>query len=186
MNSQLLQEVACPNCQYPIDIREHGRHVTCEACNSRFILQGHLCPYCSSYHKEEASFCRECGAALMRSCGRCGTSNWAGDEYCVKCGEALDIMDLLTRFQHNSRLELLEKRQEEIRRIREIEEEATRRRAEELEAIEEERLLELRRRKEKQQTRERKLLLLAGGVVVAFIILMLLYSAVASVVLLLQ
>ncbi len=182
MNSQLLQEVACPNCQYPIDIREHGRHIRCEACNSHFILQGHLCPYCSSYHKEEALFCRECGAALVRTCGRCATSNWAGDEYCVKCGEALDILDLLTRFQHNSRLELLEKRHEEIRRIRQIEEEATRRRVEELNAIEEARLAELKARAGQKRARERNLLLFVGSILVAWVLLMFIFAVVTYVV----
>lgn len=182
MNSQLLQEVACPNCQYPIDIREHGRHVTCEACNSHFVLQGHLCPYCSSYHKEEALFCRECGAALVRSCGRCATANWAGDEYCAKCGEALDIMDLLTRFQHNSRMELLEKRQEEIRRIRQIEDEATRRRVEELNAIEEARLAELQLHAEQKRAQERKLMLFTAAIIITFVVLVLLTAVVTYVV----
>ena len=38
MNNEFLTEIACPNCLAPIDVRQHGQHVTCDACSSQFLL----------------------------------------------------------------------------------------------------------------------------------------------------
>ncbi|MBX3061288.1 MAG: zinc ribbon domain-containing protein, partial [Anaerolineae bacterium] len=91
----MFTEIACPNCLHPIDIRQHGRHVTCDACQSQFVLDGHICPRCNAYHAQEQGFCGECGTPLTRVCQKCRTSNWAGDEYCKQCGAAMDILELL-------------------------------------------------------------------------------------------
>lgn len=95
MSNEIIIQMACPNCLSPIDVREHGRHVVCESCNSQFILQGHLCPSCKTFSRERRGFCGSCGTALERTCRKCETANWAGDEYCVQCGNALDLLDYL-------------------------------------------------------------------------------------------
>lgn len=95
MSDEIIIQMACPNCLSPIDVREHGRHVVCEACNSQFILQGHLCPSCKTFSRERRGFCGSCGTALERICRKCETANWAGDEYCIQCGNALDLLDYL-------------------------------------------------------------------------------------------
>ncbi|HSM57704.1 MAG TPA: zinc ribbon domain-containing protein [Candidatus Sulfomarinibacteraceae bacterium] len=178
MTNELLQQVACPNCQNPIDVREHGRHVTCDACRSRFILNGRLCPYCSTYQAEDELFCRNCGNALTRVCRNCNTSNWAGDEYCAKCGQPMDIFDLLVHHHTNARRELLEKRWEQIRQIRTEEALAAEKRAARFQKLEEQRQAELKMRLAQQQREEKRLLLLALAAIAFFVLMMIVYTAI--------
>lgn len=170
MSGDLLYEVVCPNCQNPIDLRQHGEHVRCDACGSQFLLNGHLCPECQSYHSTEAPFCAKCGAALTRVCRRCRTSNWAGDEYCVECGASLDIFDLLALQHRNVRQDMLEENWQQIRDLRELEEAAARQRSDALQAIENDRQEYLRQRLANQQRQERRLLVLAGIAVALFLL----------------
>ena len=93
----VLTEVSCPNCLAPIEIYDQsGNMVSCGACRSQFILEGHLCPKCQTYHKSEAHNCGQCGTALKRTCGKCQLSNWAGDEFCKVCGVAMDLFEVMT------------------------------------------------------------------------------------------
>ena len=169
MTNEILQEIACPNCLNAIDVREHGRYVVCDACNSQFILEGHICPGCTTYHKIETPFCRQCGEALTRKCQRCHTSNWAGDEYCNDCGAPLDIFELLhinTRHKTEHRLN------EQMRRSRQIkieEEEASKQRLAKMIAEEETRQADIRQRQQKHQAREHLLLLWFGVIVLFFL-----------------
>lgn len=179
MTEPILEEVACPNCQNPIDVREHGAHVVCDACGSRFILRGRLCPHCNTYHEEERDFCAQCGEPLTRVCRQCGTDNWAGDEYCAACGAALDIFDLLALQDEQVRHAFLEKRRQQIRQLREREEAASAGRREELEAIEAARQAEVNRRLAQQREQERRLLLIVFAGVAVFVVLLVVY-AVAS------
>lgn len=181
MNNEILQEVSCPNCQNPIDVRAHGVHITCDACSSHFILNGHMCPQCHSYHREEKSFCAHCGAALTRVCLRCKSSNWAGEEFCAHCGEPLDIFELLSLQQRDARQKMLEQRRHEIRHLRQEEELASNRRMEELQAIEAERQALLRQRLAVQRRQQRKLLMLAFGAVALFILVLFVYAFVSFV-----
>ncbi|MFW6042222.1 MAG: double zinc ribbon domain-containing protein [Chloroflexota bacterium] len=178
MTNELLQEVACPNCQNPIDVREHGRHITCDACLSRFILHGRLCPYCSTYHAEEELFCRDCGNALTRVCRNCSTSNWAGDEYCTQCGRPMDIFDLLVHHHTNARRELVEQRQEQIRQIRAEEALHAEKRAAQFQALEEQRQAELKTQLARQRREEKRLLLLAFSAIAFFVLMMIIYAAI--------
>lgn len=179
MTDPILEEIACPNCQNPIDVREHGAHVLCDACGSRFILRGRLCPHCNNYHDEELDFCTRCGEPLTRVCRHCGGSNWAGDEYCAMCGAALDIFDLLALQDEQTRHDFMEERRRQIRQMRASEEVASARRMEELVAIEEARQAELRRRLAQQRKQERRLLLTVFAGVAIFILLVALYAVVS-------
>jgi uncharacterized protein YbaR (Trm112 family) len=166
MPDNLLHEVACPNCRSPIDLAEHGQQIQCAACSSRFILQGHLCPRCSTYHSKEVPFCGHCGTPLTRTCAKCGTGNWAGEEYCQQCGEAMDIFDLLSRHAAQDRQRWQDERRETIRHIKAIEEKSSQQRMAEFQAIEAERQAALRQRKAAQHKRDQLLLSLAVALLV--------------------
>jgi hypothetical protein len=176
MTNELLHEVACPNCLNPIDIREHGRHVTCDACSSQFILRGHLCPNCSTYSEKEEPICGHCGSALTRICRKCRTSNWAGDEYCVQCGQAMDILDMIANQTAMNTADRLLNQRQQARQLKEIEELASNQRMEEMMAQEQIRLTEIHRRLAIQKKQERKLFILMGLGIFCFILVLILYG----------
>jgi len=175
MTNEFLVEIACPNCRHPIDVREHGRHVTCEACRSQFILQAHLCPQCNSYHQPDEAICGQCGAALSRICRKCQTSNWAGDEYCQNCGGAMDIFDILVHSQAGYTAERLSQQMRSARALKAQDEAASARRMAELQAVEAERVAALRRRQQERRAEERRLLWLMGGAGALVLLFLLLY-----------
>ena len=175
MTNEFLKEIACPNCLHPIDVREHGRHVQCDACNSRFILEGHLCPSCFNYHREQQAFCGRCGATISRVCRKCHVANWAGDEYCRRCGAALDIFEMLDSQVTGATAERLQQQMDSARRLKEIEAESSRRRMAEFTTIEEDRLGELARRRQKQKKEERLMLVITFGAVAVIILMTVLY-----------
>jgi class 3 adenylate cyclase/ribosomal protein L40E len=47
------------------------------------------CPKCQADNKEEAKFCRKCGAKFLLICTKCGAENLPGDSFCDQCGENL-------------------------------------------------------------------------------------------------
>lgn len=176
MSNEILLEIACPNCFNPIDVREHGRHVVCDACNSQFLLQGHLCVRCKNYTAEESSLCGQCGSPLKRVCGRCHTVNWIGDEYCIQCGQAMDIIDILQRHSSSATTDRLHQQMAEARRLKELEMQASERRMAEMMAAEEARLAELRRRQELVRARERVVIVLVLAGLALFIVTVLLLA----------
>lgn len=168
MSNEILVEIACPNCLNPIDVREHGQHVTCDACNSKFILQGHLCPQCSTYHETSVRICGQCGTALQRTCRRCGTENWSGEEYCIRCGDALDILDIVSVTANEEAMRHRAAKQETIRQVRAETQAASEKRMQEFMEIERERQAQLRARKKSRQRRDG---LVLGGVATAVFLL---------------
>lgn len=180
MDNHLLQEVACPNCQNPIDIREHGKHITCDACGSHFLLNGHLCPQCNSYHQDEELFCGQCGAALTRTCRRCKASNWSAEETCTQCGAAMDIFDLLSLQHETTRRKAKEEREVEIRALRAQEEVAAVKRMEELREIEEQRRRFISQQLEVRRRQDNRLLLIAVTAIAVFVVLVLAYAVFLS------
>jgi DNA-directed RNA polymerase subunit RPC12/RpoP len=176
MTNEILTEVACPNCLNPIDVRQHGRHITCDACSSRFILRGHLCPNCSSYNQEEASLCGQCGTALTRICRKCSTSNWAGDEYCRQCSNAMDILDLIAGNYHMQTSERLLDQRQKARGLQAEEERASKRRMQELMDIEQARQEELYRRLQIQRKQERTTIILMALGIGFFVVVLIMYG----------
>jgi hypothetical protein len=171
----MLTEVACPNCLHPIDIRQHGRHITCVACHSQFVLDGHICPHCNAYHTQEQPFCGECGLALTRVCEKCHTSNWAGDEYCKHCGTAMDILQLLKKSYAQTTADRLQEQMAWSKEIKAKEEADSQRRMAKMMADEQARLQELARRRTAQRQKDRRLIALA--VLLAFVALVLILAA---------
>src|SRR5499433_4599917 len=47
------------------------------------------CPRCRSENREEARFCRECGATFSALCPNCGVKVEAGSRFCDACGAPL-------------------------------------------------------------------------------------------------
>jgi uncharacterized protein YbaR (Trm112 family) len=179
MTNELLTEVACPNCRNPIDVREHGRHVTCDACSSQFLLRGHLCPNCASYNVEEASVCGYCSTALTRICRKCTTVNWTGDEYCRQCNNPMDILDLIAgNYAMKTSDRLLEQRHR-AREIQAIEEVDSNRRMAELMEIENARQAEVRRRIQAQKKQEQKLFILMGLGIGLFVLILIFYGLIS-------
>lgn len=173
-----LVEIACPNCLAPIDLTNHSNNtITCEACSSNFLLEGHLCPKCNAYYKTEVDNCGACGTAMMRTCGKCKTSNWAGDEYCKACGVALDLIDMTIKGFHEQSQRHQAERMEQIREVRAKEKEVSEKRMAEFERAEIERQAEIRRNAVAQQKRDKRNLILTGvlilGVFMVFVGLLL-------------
>jgi DNA-directed RNA polymerase subunit RPC12/RpoP len=176
MTNEILIEVACPQCLHAIDIREHGRHITCPACSSHFILQGHLCAACNHYHPQEQNFCAGCGAPMTRVCQKCKQINWAGDEYCVACGAEMDIFQLLHLQTGQATAERLREQQQTARQFKAQEQADSARRMAKLTADAEAFRREQARRQRIQQERDRRLLLTAAGVLLAFVIVVILFT----------
>src|SRR5262245_59239052 len=47
------------------------------------------CPRCQADNRDEARFCRECGATLATGCPSCGAKVEAESKFCDSCGTAL-------------------------------------------------------------------------------------------------
>ena len=178
--SDVFQEVSCPNCLNPIDVREHGQHINCDACGSQFILRGHLCPNCGAYHTKEDAICGQCSTPLKRVCRKCHTSNWAGDEYCLNCGTPMDILDVIANQSQMSTADRLHRQRLEARKLKAQEEAAAQKRMEELMAIEEKRQAQLRERLAKQKQQERTILMAVGGTIAFFLVCLILYAILSS------
>lgn len=88
-------EIYCPNCGKIIDIFGQHDPLLCKHCQHSFNITGHLCPYCFTYHTDEATLCFNCDTPLKRVCQECYTTNWAGAESCRECRASLDIFSLL-------------------------------------------------------------------------------------------
>lgn len=176
MTNEFLQEIACPSCRNPIDIREHGRHIQCDACGNHYIVEGHLCPYCQTYHRQEVGFCSQCGQPLTRVCRKCYTSNWAGNEYCQQCGSPMDILELLQTSHTKTTADRLNQQMERAKALKAQDEEASRKRMAEMMAQEEARQREVNRRIQKKKEEEMKVLMITIGVVVIFILILLIIT----------
>ncbi|HLF40728.1 MAG TPA: adenylate/guanylate cyclase domain-containing protein, partial [Acidimicrobiia bacterium] len=47
------------------------------------------CPQCRTENPQDASFCEECGARLVRACPACGAQTSPGKKFCRACGAPL-------------------------------------------------------------------------------------------------
>lgn len=166
----MLEELVCPNCKNPIDPRDHGKHIMCDACGSHFILDGHFCANCHAYYKEEVAFCQNCGDPMNRVCQKCQTRNWGGDEYCQNCGAALDIFELLHAQTAQTTADRLYEQQKRARGYKEQEKADSAKRMTELMNIEKERQIELARHQQIQNKKDQQLYMMVGAIVIFAII----------------
>ena len=171
MNDDLLTELACPNCTHPIELKAGEQQIVCPACHGRFLLQGHVCPTCAQYHKQESGFCHVCGTAMLRTCERCGTPNWAGAEYCQACGAALDIFQLLNLHHKQATMSRLDEQMRNAQFFKEKEREDSERRMATLMENERERLRQVHERKEAQKKQDRQLMVTAVIVLSIFVVI---------------
>jgi uncharacterized protein YbaR (Trm112 family) len=175
MTNEILVEIACPNCRTPIDVREHGRHVVCEACNSQFIVQGHLCPKCHAYYADKTSSCGRCGSAIERKCRKCQTMNWAGDEYCNHCGTAMDILDVLANNIVATRSAQLQSHNQQVRQMRRETEKASKERMAQFMDVEANRQQEVGRQRQLRRQKDQQLYALTAVIVLLVIALALFF-----------
>src|SRR4051812_40841532 len=49
-----------------------------------------VCPACRTKNREEARFCKSCGAELVPACPACGTAHEPDQSFCDSCGAELD------------------------------------------------------------------------------------------------
>ena len=171
MADNILIELACPNCTHPIDLNDQGQHIECPACSSQLLLDGHVCPNCAHYHKEESGFCQTCGAAMTRNCEKCHTPNWAGAEYCKECGAALDIFQLLHLHTKQSTMTRLDEQMRQANYFKNKEREDSEKRMAALMEEEAERLHHVRQRQQIQWQQDRQLIATAVFVFSIFIII---------------
>jgi len=171
MNDEILIELACPSCTHPIDLKEQGQQIVCPACGSQLLLEGHVCPTCGQYHKEPVGFCRICGTAMMRTCERCGTSNWSGAEYCQDCGAVLDIFQLLHLQNQQSTMDRLDEQMREAQFFKEKEQADSERRMAMLMENEQERLRAIHTRREALKKQDRQLMWTAVFVLSIFVLI---------------
>ena len=151
-----LTEIACPNCLSPIELEhhKHGNTVRCQACHSNYLLEGHLCHHCHAYYKQEVDVCGQCGTHMMRICGKCKTSNWAGEEYCKSCGVSMDLISASIQRYHEESAQFREAKLKQVRELRAQQEVESAKRLAELDRMERERkarLLQREKEKQKQQ-----------------------------------
>jgi DNA-directed RNA polymerase subunit RPC12/RpoP len=171
MQDEFLVELACPNCTHPINLKDQGEQIECPACRSQLLLNGHVCPTCSHYHKEQTSFCHTCGTATTRTCEKCLASNWAGAEYCQECGAALDIFQLLHLQYKQSTMNRLDEQMREAHYFKEKERVDSERRMGLLMAEEQERLRGIRERQAVQKRQDQQLIFTAVLILSIFILI---------------
>ncbi len=181
MSEEILHEVACPNCRNPIDVLDnHDNHIQCDACGSRFVLNGHVCAQCHTFHQQTQKFCRQCGAPMSRICRKCNHSNWLGDEYCQECGSALDILDLLVQQYQSKTLDVQRERSEQIKLLKQQEEVSAKKRMAEFEAIEAERQAQLKANLEQRRKQDMMIYSVVAIAVVGFMLLLLIWALFAG------
>ena len=171
MSNELFTDLTCPNCTHPIDLNGSGGQMVCPACSSQFLLEGHVCPTCNQYHKDETGFCRICGTAMLRSCERCGRSNWSGAEYCRECGAALDIFQLLHLHNKHSTINRLDEQMREASYFKEKERADSDRRMAALLEAERERLRAVHERREAQNQQDKQLMITAVIILTIFVLI---------------
>lgn len=175
-------EASCPSCGSQISVAEHQAEITCAVCNGHFILAGHLCPSCGTYHQDEQAACLACGTALVRLCRNCHTANWTGDDTCIQCGQRIDLLSQIEAGSAQSTPDRLSQQMAEAKQLNQSEAEASDRRMAELMAIEEARQAELRRQQARRRRQERTMLIVVFVAVLIFLLVMLgfaLFSAIA-------
>jgi hypothetical protein len=155
-----------------VDNSEQVTEIACAVCNGRFVLAGHFCPSCMTYHEEEHAACIECGTPMIRLCRKCQTTNWTGDERCIECGEAIDLLSQLESMSGQSTANRLDQQMVAARVLNEAESKASDRRMAELMAIEEARQAELRRQQAKRKRQERSMLIVVFVAVILFLLAM--------------
>jgi DNA-directed RNA polymerase subunit RPC12/RpoP len=171
MSDEILVQLACPSCTHPIDLKEQGQQIVCPACSSQLLLEGHVCPNCTHYHKEESAFCRLCGTAMTRTCQKCSTHNWAGAEYCQTCGAALDIFQLLHLHNKQSTMTRLDEQMREAHYFKEKELADSEKRMALLLEQEKERLHGIRERQAAQKKQDQQLIFTAVFVLAIFVLI---------------
>jgi len=89
-----IQSADCPKCGAGISEQiNHGKIFKCGNCGSSLVWPDHqsklllsfgsrLCPACGIDNDQNRNFCRNCGAALTKTCPVCKAVFYVGDYFC--------------------------------------------------------------------------------------------------------
>ncbi|HLF02635.1 MAG TPA: zinc ribbon domain-containing protein [Anaerolineales bacterium] len=93
----MLRDLSCPNCGAPgLMAHQPDGVVTCKFCGNKYANDNSIaCPHCETINSPEAGFCTQCGSKLKRNCPACLHENWIGAEYCLNCGRAIDLLEIM-------------------------------------------------------------------------------------------
>lgn len=88
-----VQQLNCPACGAPVDIRRQTEQVlTCPACGSSLVLTDWaedgsvICRECGALNSSQNKFCSQCNQILQAGCPMCYTLNSLAAARCRKCG----------------------------------------------------------------------------------------------------
>ena len=171
MSEDFFVQLNCPSCTHPIDLKSQGQQIECPACRSQLLLDGHVCPNCGEYHRDESGFCRACGTAMTRTCEKCRTPNWSGAEYCQQCGAALDIFQLLHLHNKQTTMNRLDDQMRDAQYFKEKERADSEKRMALLMEQEEVRQQQVRAHQAAQKKQDQQLLLTAAFVLTLFVVI---------------
>jgi cation transport ATPase len=178
MNNRHSQQLPCPLCQETLSTHIDGNFLECESCESRFNAAAHLCPECQTYHVQAVAECSICGTKLSVVCQICEAANWSANDFCIECGEPLDLVDLIARHRGVTTTSRLVRQAEAALQIKKVEEVASKRRMTELKAAEKKRQENVEESLRRKRQQERKLTLLVFGTLVIFLLLLAVYAAI--------
>lgn len=163
----------CPFCGAPLSVSpETEEESQCRYCGSVLNPGRTLCPDCGLLNRKEGGHCVHCGAAIVRRCAHCQAENWAGRETCRRCGEALDLLEVMTLPRRRNTRGRLNQQQEEAAAIKAREAAAGEARMAYFRDLDRQRQAEQARQQAEQAEQKRKMLIiLAVAAAVMFCLL---------------
>lgn len=173
-------EITCPSCRNNIHVSEIDSEVQCQICGDIVLLAGHLCPDCSAYHSDDGFVCLRCGSSLSRMCQHCRHDNWSGHEWCVNCGQSLDILSQIVTIKGRTTADRLHEQMRDAALIKQEEEAASIDRMSEMLAIEQRRQAEIRKRVLKRKQDERRTLIIVSATIIFFLLTVTILAIIGS------
>lgn len=162
--------ITCPSCRNNIHVSEDDSEVQCKICGDNVLLAGHLCPVCSAYHEDDEFVCLRCGSSLSRFCQHCQNVNWPGHEFCLNCGESLDLLSRFVNQEGRTTADRLHEQKKDVALLKQEEESASIDRMSEMLAIEQRRQAEIRKRVLKRKQDERRMVIIVGAAIAIFLL----------------
>lgn len=101
---------------------------------------------------------------MSRICGKCHTSNWAGDEFCKACGVSMDLMDASIQQFHEQSKQHRTARLAQMSELRAHEDALAQKRMAEMKRIDQQYKDEIR---EKRLARKKQDIIVLSGMVLA-------------------
>jgi hypothetical protein len=113
-------------------------------------------------------------------CRHCQTANWTGDEFCIRCGQSIDLLSQLEAQSAQTTPDRLSQQMSAAKELNQAESDASDRRMAELMAIEEARQAEVHRQRARRERQERKMLIVVFAAVLLFLLLLVGFAILSS------